>query len=131
MAYDGCARVGGILHVMLPSSGIAPDKAAAQPAMFVDTGLALFLRALGGQGAEREQTHLVVAGGASVIAGHDPFRIGERNARAALDILRELGYGVLHTDVGGIVNRALHLEMDSGLVTITTPHKGSRVSLAA
>ena len=130
VAYDARAMVGGILHVMLPSSAIAPDKAAAQPAMFVDTGLELFLRTLGALGAEHGQTRLVVAGGASVIAGHDPFRIGERNAGAALEHLRRSGYGVLHTDIGGIVNRALHLEMDAGLVTITTPQKGSRVSLA-
>jgi chemotaxis protein CheD len=130
VAFDARAQVGGILHVMLPSSTIAPGKAEAQPAMFVDTGLELFLRTLGAQGAERGQTRFVVAGGASVISGHDPFRIGERNSAAALDLLGRSGCGVLHADVGGIVNRALHLEMGAGLVTITTPQKGSRISLA-
>ena len=36
--YDPVACVGGMLHVMLPLSTIDPNKAAANPYMFVDTG---------------------------------------------------------------------------------------------
>ena len=130
VAYDGAAMSGGILHVMLPDSSIAPERAAKQPSMFADTGIALFLRALGGLGAERERTRLFVAGGASVLAGHDPYKIGERNTRAVLALLGERGYEVGRTVVGGAVNRALHLEMSTGLVTLTTPTEGGQCSLA-
>jgi chemotaxis protein CheD len=37
--YDPVARVAGMLHVMLPLSTIAPDKAVVNPYMFVDTGV--------------------------------------------------------------------------------------------
>ena len=38
-AYDPVAKVGGLLHVMLPLSSIDPGKASQRPYMFVDTGL--------------------------------------------------------------------------------------------
>jgi len=37
--YDPVARIGGLLHVMLPLSTIDPAKAAENPFMFVDTGV--------------------------------------------------------------------------------------------
>ena len=46
VAYDPVVKVGGILHMMLPDSSISPEKAVQQPAMFADTGLPLFFRAL-------------------------------------------------------------------------------------
>ncbi|HEY1107226.1 MAG TPA: chemotaxis protein CheD, partial [Opitutaceae bacterium] len=48
VAYDPVVRAGGLLHAMLPQSKLSPDKARAQPAMFVDTGMAALLRALTG-----------------------------------------------------------------------------------
>lgn len=129
-AYDARARVGGLLHLMLPSSSIAPDRALSQPALFADTGLALFFRSLDGLGADRDRIRLMIAGGASVLAGHDPYRIGERNIQATLGFLRGNGYEVGHAEVGGGVNRALHLEMATGIVTLTTPQRGSRIPLA-
>lgn len=84
VAYDAAERVGGILHVMLPDSKIAPEKAAVQPAMFADTGLALFLRQLATFRAAPGRVQFFLAGGAKVILAADPFRIGERNAHAVL-----------------------------------------------
>jgi|SRR5271165_1848972 len=130
VAFDEHARVGGMLHLMLPDSGIAPDRVARQPAMFADTGLELFARELIGVRAERERLRLVVAGGANVLCGPDPFRIGERNTRVTLDFLDRHGYAVRHTSVGGGVNRALHLELASGTVTLKTPLEETRFSLA-
>src|SRR5215218_4837826 len=52
VAYDPVLRVGGILHLMLPHSSIAPAKAQTQPAMFADTGLPLFFQGLQDLAAE-------------------------------------------------------------------------------
>lgn len=131
VAYDSTAKVGGILHLMLPDSTISPEKAAKQPAMFADTGLPHFFRALTGLKAERPRLRLFIAGGASVIAGNDPFRIGERNARATLDYLAKNAFMVKHSEVGGTVNRTLHLEMATGAVTLKTPTENGQLSLAA
>ncbi len=131
VAYDPFARVGGMLHLMLPDSTIAPAKAARQPAMFADTGLPLFLHALTGLKARLGQLRVYVAGGASMVAGHDPFRIGERNTRAALDLLARAGCPAPREDTGGFLNRTLHLELQNGNVTVKTPQAIAHCTLAA
>ncbi|MBL9215994.1 MAG: chemotaxis protein CheD [Opitutaceae bacterium] len=131
VAYDPARKIGGLLHLMLPESAIAPEKAARQPAMFADTGLVQFFRQLGGLKAERSAVRVFVAGGASVIAGQDNFRIGERNTKATLAFLQQHAIRVALTDVGGIHNRTLHLEVSTGAVTIKKPSSQDQVSLAA
>ncbi|MBI2513629.1 MAG: chemotaxis protein CheD [Opitutae bacterium] len=131
VAYDPGVKAAGILHLMLPESSISPDKAARQPAMFADTGLPAFFKALAGLRAERSRLRLYVAGGASVIAGTDPFRIGERNTRVTLDYLSQHGYVVRRTDVGGNINRTIHLEVNTGGVTLKTPTDNLQHTLAA
>jgi chemotaxis receptor (MCP) glutamine deamidase CheD len=81
-------------------------------------------------GSTRDTLRLLVAGGASVLGGHDPFKIGERNTKATLDTLARLGYSVRHTIVGGGVNRALHLDIDRGHVMLITPSEGGQFLLS-
>ena len=131
VAYDPALRAGGMLHLMLPDSTISPDKAAAQPAMFADTGLPQFFRQLGSFKARPPRLRLLMAGGANVILGHDPFRIGERNVRATVEFLARHDYRVTHSHVGGSVNRTLHLDLATGLVTVKTAGNQEIVSLAA
>jgi len=130
-AYDPLVKTGGILHLMLPESTISPEKAASQPAMFADTGLPHFFRSLIGLKADRSRLRIYVAGGASVIGGHDAFKIGERNTRATLDFLAKHGFNVSQTQLGGTVNRTLHLEVSSGSLTLKTPNENGQISLAA
>jgi chemotaxis protein CheD len=131
VAYDPARKAGGMLHLMLPDSGIAPEKAAKQPALFADTGLALFFHALGGMRTDQASLQLLVAGGASILGGHDPFRIGERNTQVTLNFLSKRGYTVRHMHVGGGMNRTLHLDLSTGVVTLKTPVQETLFSLAA
>ncbi len=130
VGYDPLVKVGGILHLMLPDSNVSPSKAAAQPAMFADTGLPQFFRQLASFKTRATRLQLFVAGGANVILGHDPFRIGERNMRATLEFLARNGYVVKQAQVGGSVNRTLHLELATGSVRIKTPTAEETISLA-
>ncbi len=131
IAFDPAARCGGILHLMLPEASVSPQKAITQPAMFADTGLPLFFKALVGLRAERSNLRLFVTGGASVIAGQDPFRIGERNTRVTLDFLAANRLNVVHTDTGGSISRTVHLELSTGKVNLITPAGKSLHALAA
>jgi chemotaxis protein CheD len=130
VAYDPFTKVGGILHLMLPDSKISPDKAAGQPAMFADTGLPLFFRSLTGLKADPRRLRLLLAGGASVVSGQDPFRIGERNNTVTLEFLRKYSLTVRNSDLGGSINRTLHLEMSTGTVTVKRPQDTVQCSLA-
>lgn len=128
-AYAGARKVGGILHLMLPDSADFKDKANAQPAMFADTGIPQFFASLFELGATRSNTKLFIAGGAAVISGPDRFKIGERNIQATRRILSVYGLRVVGAEVGGAINRTLHLNMDDGMLEMRTPEGKSRLPL--
>ncbi|MES2697138.1 MAG: chemotaxis protein CheD [Verrucomicrobiota bacterium] len=131
VAYDATVRAGGLLHAMLPTSSLSPEKAGAQPAMFVDTGLNVLLRTLTGMKVDRRRMHIFLAGGASVLSGSDMFKIGERNIRATLAYLGGLGIRVSHSEVGGTINRTVHLNIGTGEISLKTPTATEKWSLAA
>jgi chemotaxis protein CheD len=131
VAYDAVARAGGLLHLMLPNSAIAPDRARNQPAMFADTGLPLLFESLHGLRARRERLVLFIAGGANVLgAVNDSFRIGERNLEWTEGYLRHGGYAPRFRATSGTVNRTVHLELGTGLVRLKTGYSNETYSLA-
>ncbi|EIQ00379.1 chemotaxis protein [Opitutaceae bacterium TAV1] len=129
VAFDPAARGGGILHIMLPESSLAPDKAAQQPAMFADSGIPALFNALAGIRTERRRLRLFVAGGASVSGGPDVFRIGERNTVAVLRMLAVYGCPIVGNDSGGVVNRTLHLDLATGRLTLRRPDRTTCVEM--
>ena len=130
IAYDSVAHAGGILHLMLPDSTISPDKAAKQPAMFADTGLPLLFKALIGVRADRSRLRIFLTGGASVLNGADPFKIGERNNSAVQKFLKANGYSIVGQDIGGNVNRTVHLSIGTGEVTLKMPDRSEQFCIA-
>ncbi len=132
VAYDPVVRAGGLLHFMLPESKLSPEKARMQPAMFADSGLPLFFRSLASLRADRCRLRIFVAGGANVLgSGVDNFKIGERNIRATAAYLTQNGLGLSHGEVGGTINRTLHLDIGSGEIKLKTPQGLESYSLAA
>jgi len=123
--------VGGILHFMLPASSTSPDKAANQPAMFGNTGLPMLFKALVGLKGDPHRMRIFVAGGAGMLAGQDPFKIGERNSGVTFDYLNKHGLSVRHREIGGSINRTVHLEVGSGATNLKTPLANAHFSLAA
>lgn len=129
IAYDPVSHAGGILHLMLPDSTISPDKAIKQPAMFANTGLPLLFKSLIGVRAEPSRLRIFVAGGASVLNGADPFKIGARNSGAVLQYLKTNGYPIAGQDLGGNVNRTVHLKVSNGEVTMKLPDRSEQFCL--
>ena len=123
IAYDPGTHTGGILHLMLPESKLSPEKAQSQPAMFADTGLPALFKALVGLRVDLPRLRLFVAGGASVLNGTDPFKIGDRNLAAVKKFPQGYACTVCGYDVGGTVNRTVHLEVASGKVTLRLPDR--------
>jgi chemotaxis protein CheD len=130
VGYDPVIRVGGILHLMLPDSKIAPARVAAQPGMFANTGLPLLFKSLQGLRADLTRLRLFVAGGANVLAGADAFKIGERNINATREYLSHIGFEFSDAAVGGSVNRTIHIQNATGLLTLKTPTAIEEYSLA-
>lgn len=118
--HDPTARVGGILHVMLPQSTVNPEKAKANPFMFVDTAVPAFFRAMYGEGAQKNRLVVKVAGGANVndVAG-DRFAIGRRNYVMLKKLFWQNGVLINAEDVGGSAPRTMYLEIGSGRTRLT------------
>jgi chemotaxis protein CheD len=131
VAYDSVARAGAILHLMLPDSTISPARAAGQPAMFADTGFPLLIRELSSLRGDPRRLRLLLAGGAAVLQGNDPFKIGARNIQAVKQQVQQFGLHVIAADLGGVVNRTLHLEIGTGQVTMKRPDAVETLSLTA
>jgi chemotaxis protein CheD len=121
VGYDPLLRVGGMLHLMLPHSSIAPAKATTQPAMFADTGLPLFFSGMYNLKAAQERLIIYVIGGASILGGKDAFKVGEKNFAATMQYFTENRIGVSRSLVGGTINRTLHLAIGSGILTLKIP----------
>ncbi|RRK01144.1 chemotaxis protein CheD, partial [Opitutaceae bacterium TAV3] len=129
VAYDPVRRGGGILHIMLPQSALSPEKAGQQPAMFADTGVPALFDSLRGIGAERRRLRLYLAGGACVLSGPDTFKIGERNISATRQMLSVYGCPATDIELGGTINRTLHLEIATGRLTIKRPDRTQEIDL--
>ncbi len=121
LLYDPGSKAGALLHIMLPESKLSAAKAAAQPAMFADTGLPMTLRAFQGVRGDLSRMRIFLAGGASVLCTNDTFKIGERNLRATNEYLSGLGLRAHRSAVGGTINRTVHLNIGTGAVTLKTP----------
>jgi len=120
-AYDPLRKVGGLLHLMLPDSGIDAAKAALHPFMFADTGLPRLFHGIYALGGDKTRLEVKVAGGAQFLDEKRIFNIGTRNAAAVQQILRRNGVTPMATDVGGQASRTLRLDLATGRVTIQQP----------
>lgn len=116
--WDPVAKVGGMLHYMLPDSKVSPDKAKTTPAMFCDTGVPRLFKAAYELGAKKRRLVIKVAGGSQLLDDNGTFNIGKRNYLALRKIFWKNGVMIDSEDVGGSVSRTLRLEVDTGNVTL-------------
>jgi chemotaxis protein CheD len=116
--YDPGLKIGGMIHYMLPLSKISPDKAAARPAMFADTGIPLLLKKLYALGVSRDRMIVKVAGGSHLMDRNKIFNIGERNYLILKKLLWKNNIPIKGRDIGGNRSRTLRLEIKTGLTTV-------------
>ena len=120
VVHDPVARVGGLLHAMLPLSSINPEKAKSNPFMFVDTGVPeLFLR-LYEMGGQKGRMLVKAAGCANPMGKDQMFKIGERNYVVLKKLLWKNGVLLKAEDIGGSLSRTLHFNVASGEIIISS-----------
>lgn len=125
--YDTQAKVGGLLHIMLPDSTQA--RPTDNPAKFADTGLPLMLKDVLELGASRTRLVAKIAGGAQMFAfanATDIMRVGARNAEAAKKILKEMNIRLLAEDTGGNYGRTVQVNLNDGVYKVKTIDKGEK-----
>ena len=116
--YDPVARVGGLIHCVLPVSSIDPAKARMNPCMFTDTGAPALIQSILNLGAQKDRLIARVAGAASLLNGKGAFDIGERNYIVLRKVLWENKILVAAEDTGGTIARTICLYMNTGRTTV-------------
>lgn len=121
--YDPVAKVGGLLHAMLPDSKINLDRAASRPYMFVDTGLPAMFHAVYALGGIKSRIIIKLCGGAEFLDEKKVFNIGKRNIEAVQAMLEWNGVVVSASETGGHESRTVKLELATGNFTLDIPGK--------
>jgi chemotaxis protein CheD len=126
LIHDPIAHVGGMVHYMLPTSGIDPAKAEKNPFLFADTGIPRLFQGSYQLGAEKHRLVVTAVGGAQVLDLQGTFNIGKQNHLALRKILWKAGVLVHAEDVGGTTSRTVRLEVGTGRVLVRRGDKPER-----
>lgn len=120
MVYDPVAKVGGLLHAMLPLSKINLEKAEVNPHMFVDTGVPVLFKALYHIGGQKNRMIIKAAGCGNPLGKNEMFKIGERNYTVLKKLLWKNNILLKTEDVGGAASRTVHFNVTNGQTIISS-----------
>ena len=102
--YDEKSKVGGLSHIMLPDSKPFAAKSDVNPAKFADTAIPLMYQQLKRK-VPNGRFKAKVVGGANMFsfksATSGTGNIGQRNAEAVMEVLKELRIPVVSSHTGG------------------------------
>ena len=113
--YDPVAKIGGMVHYMLPDS--TKLKNNENIAKFGDTGIKELLRRVIAAGAVQRRIVAKIAGGARMfeVSGLSSVGdVGDRNAEQAKAILKELKIPLVAEDTGLNYGRTVILDCETG-----------------
>jgi len=116
--YDPHARIGGLLHVMLPDSRFRSSSREFNAHMYADTGFYALIEALLSLGASKSRLVAKAAGGANMLRHSSLLDIGQRNSETVLGLLRMERIPVLGTSLGGSVGRSMQVRLDDGTTRV-------------
>jgi chemotaxis protein CheD len=130
--YDPENKIGGMAHSVLPSRRekdkssfsyskreiIEPESAAK----YADEAADYLLREIQKRGGDRKRLIAKLVGGAMTfkILGDSKNNIGHQNVESAKQKLVSLGIPIEGEDTGGTVGRIAELNLENGLVEVTT-----------
>ena len=120
--FDEVRKLGGMVHVMLPSTELAKGK-AFNPAKFADSGIPALVELVVKAGADRRRLIAKMAGGAQMFSrtaesGDSLLKIGPRNVDACRDILQKLNIPLVAEDTGGSFGRTIELFSENGMLEV-------------
>lgn len=124
-AFDRIAQVGGLAHIMLPSSSIARD--GINPGKFADTAVPALLREMQSLGALLSRTKVAIVGGAHMFsfkAQEPSLDIGSRNVQSIEEICFFSGLTIQARSVGGNYGRSVFFDLSTGRITVRAINQG-------
>ena len=126
--YDPVAKIGGLVHYMLPDS--TKLKNNSNIAKFGDTGIRELFKKMIEKGASPTRMVAKIAGGAKMfeVSGLSSVgNVGERNAEEAKIILKELKVRLVAEDTGLNYGRTVVLNCENGEYLIKSVGKPQKV----
>jgi len=119
--FDPELKLAGLLHFLMPDSTIDPQRAAARPELFGDTGWDLLLYRMSAQGGRSDRLKGYAIGGADLCLhrGQPDFALGQRNATFVMEQIEKAGILIAGARLGGVRARRIAVEPETGSVRIT------------
>jgi chemotaxis protein CheD len=127
--FDPATGVAGMAHVVLPGA----DPSEQPNPKFAGSALPALVREMAALGSRRDarRFHARLVGGAQVLAiggGGSLPRIGEKNAEAVRQALRQAAIPVRAEDLGGGAGRTVRFDpRDGGVLRVHTVKGGERL----
>ncbi len=126
--YDKYNKIGGLAHIMLPSS--KEIKNNSNKAKFADTGIRLLITKMMDMGANKRNLTGKLTGGSQMFSFNSTnniLKIGERNVIASKKILEELNIPIVAEDTGGNHGRTIELNIEDGSLLVKTIGHGTKI----
>ena len=114
--HDSMNMCGGLAHIMLPDSSIAPHEPL--PAKFADTAVPTLVNAIGRLGGNQERLSAKIAGGANMFQTMNALNIGVKNIEAVKVALAKHKIRLIGEEVGGSSGRRITFNIASGVATV-------------
>jgi len=124
--YDPYVRVGGLVHIMLPSIDHARSK--DNRVKFADTGIAYLVEEMENMGAVKRRLVAKIAGGASMFSfgNGGKLNIGKHNVEMTKKILDELQIQIIAEDTGKNYGRTIELDTGTGVLYVRSMRKDNK-----
>jgi len=119
-AWDPHARVGGLIHCLLPKATTSDVK---NPFMYVNVGVPAMIRKMLARGCSKSGIVFKAAGCARMLGIQNQFDTGTQNLAMLEALFEKNGVTLSARDVGGSIPRTMLLSMETGHVTITSQGK--------
>lgn len=123
--FDRTARIGGLAHIMLPSSLAFRNQSNIMK--FADTAGVELVKQMEKIGARRIRMVAKIAGGAQMFANQgisDTAQIGRRNVDATKEVLEALRIPIIAEDTGLDYGRTIEFFPETGLLRVKSITKG-------
>jgi chemotaxis protein CheD len=126
--YDPQTKVTGLAHIMLPDSTAIRNN--SNIAKFADTGIQKLYDDMIAAGASKTRMVAKIAGGAKMFAmsgaNASSINIGEKNAEASRNKLKQLGIRLISEDCGLNFGRTVELYSEDGRYLIKAVGKDEK-----
>jgi chemotaxis protein CheD len=112
--HDPVHRCGGLAHIMLPNSAIAPQESL--PSKFANTAVPALASEIRQVSGKHARLSAKIAGGANMFAsiGTNGLDIGAKNIKAVKAALSQHNIWLAGEDVGGLQGRRINFNVNSG-----------------